>query len=252
MRTLLTIAGSDSGGGAGIQADMRTATMLGLFSMSVITAVTAQNTLGVNDVFCMPPDVVGSQLDAVFSDIMPDCVKIGMLGNGEIAAIVADKLEYYKPKNVALDPIILSTSGHELLDATGEELMKARLIPLCDVITPNIHEAERLSGVRIKARADMQKAAEMLGGNVVITGGHLKNECTDLLLHNNKPHWFTGEKIENPNTHGTGCTFSSALACNLALGHDMVRSAQNAREYVRRAIMKQLKLGRGNGPLGIP
>ncbi|MDR1117120.1 MAG: bifunctional hydroxymethylpyrimidine kinase/phosphomethylpyrimidine kinase [Oscillospiraceae bacterium] len=242
MKSFLTIAGSDCSGGAGVQADMRTAVLHGLFPMSVITALTAQTRLGVRDVLLTPPELVAKQLDAVFNDRTPDVIKIGMLGSGEIVEAVAEKICEHGGKSIVLDTVFMSSSGHALLSGEGITALREKLLPLCDVITPNIPEAEFLTGMRISGAADMEACAVRLSnifrGNIIITGGHLNGACDDLLFADGKLTWFHGEKIESENTHGTGCTFSSCVACNLALGQDLEESVRLAKEYVARLIQQ--------------
>lgn len=250
MKTFLTIAGSDPSGGAGIQADIKTAAAHGIYAMSAVTAVTIQNTLGVRDVFEIPAGTVGAQLDAVFSDIFPDCVKIGMCVNEEIISVIADALEKYKPKNIVLDTILISSSGRPLLSPNAAELMAAKLFPLVDVITPNAPEARYLTGAKIESAADMTAAAARLFDNygcaVMLKGGHLNGSD---LFYDGKPTFFPHPLLNNPNTHGTGCALSSALACRLGLGEEPRAAAAAAVEYVFGAIEDGLDLGRGAGPL---
>ncbi|MDD6762281.1 MAG: bifunctional hydroxymethylpyrimidine kinase/phosphomethylpyrimidine kinase [Clostridiales bacterium] len=250
MKTFLTIAGSDPSGGAGIQADMKTAAAFGLYSMSIPTAVTIQNTLGVSGVYELPAEVVKAQLDAVFSDIFPDCVKIGMCVNKEIVSVIAEALEKYRPCNVVLDTILISSSGRQLLPPDAAKLMRERLFKLSDIITPNVPEAEYLTGCKICSEADMEKAASLLyekhGCAVMLKGGHL-NGCD--ILYDSSVSAFAHQLINNPNTHGTGCTLSSALACSLALGKTAREAAKAASEYVVGAIEDGMDLGHGTGPL---
>ncbi len=251
MKTTLTIAGSDSIGGAGIQADLKTMTALGIYGMSVITAVTAQNTLGVSAVYNMTANIIKAQLDAVFTDIFPDSVKIGMLSTAEIISTVADALKKYTPKNIVLDPVMISTSGHSLLDCDAQNTLISRLFPLAHLITPNIPEAQCLLGYEIKDAADMEKAATELCGkydiSVLLKGGHLTG--SDFLCTPNSQHWYKGSIIHNPNTHGTGCTLSSAIASYLAKGYPMHDAVSAAKKYITGAISDMLDLGKGNGPI---
>lgn len=244
MKRFLTIAGSDCCGGAGIQADMRVATHHGFFPMSVITALTAQTRHGVRSSLLTPHEFVAEQLDAVWADSSPDVVKIGMLGNREIVETVADKLKQYSAKNIVLDPVFTSSSGYQLLDQAGILALKDKLLPLCRVITPNIPEAEILSGLKINNSADMEKAAAQIAshcpGQIIITGGHLTHACDDLLYSNGKITWFPAKKIDSKNTHGTGCVFSSCLACNLALGENIEKSIQNTKDYIEKHLKKEL------------
>ncbi len=253
MKKILTIAGSDCSGGAGIQADIKTITAHGMYAMSVITALTAQNTTGVYGVSEAAPEFIGQQLDCVFTDIVPDAVKIGMLSNAKIIEVVAAKLLEYGAKNIVVDPVMIATSGSKLINDLAIDTLKTRLLPLADIITPNIPEAEILCGMTIETTADMLEAAgllsKMLPGYILIKGGHLSDSADDLLYLNKKPIWFRSVKVDNPNTHGTGCTLSSAIACNLADGNDMAASVKNAKEYIIGALKANLNLGKGNGPL---
>jgi len=254
MKKVLTIAGSDCSGGAGIQADIKTITVHKLYAMSVITALTAQNTTGVYGIFEATPEFVGQQLDCVFEDIRPDAVKIGMVSNIAIIDMIAHKLREYAAENIVVDPVMISTSGSKLLNDDAIEALINNLFPLAAVITPNIPEAETLVGFPIKGKEDMQKAAEKIArftnGGVLIKGGHLESTITsDLLYTAGKEFWFEGPMINNPNTHGTGCTLSSAIACNLAKGLSLQESIKNAKEYITGAIQANLQLGKGRGPL---
>lgn len=253
MRKVLTIAGSDCSGGAGIQADIKTITAHKMYAMSVLTALTAQNTTGVYGVFEVPPSFIDQQIDSVFGDIVPDAVKIGMVSSAEIIHVIADKLIEYKAQNIVVDPVMFSTSGHALLSNTAMDTLIDRLLPIGNVITPNIPEAESLCGFKINHRDDMVRAAEviskMIKGSVLIKGGHLLDCADDLLYTNAKAVWFKGEKINNPNTHGTGCTLSSAIACNLASGLSLEQSVLQAKAYISGALSANLNLGKGSGPL---
>lgn len=253
MKKILTIAGSDCSGGAGIQADIKTVTAHGMYAMSAITALTAQNTTGVYGVMEATPEFVGQQLDCIFSDIIPDAVKIGMVSNIDIIRIVADKLVEYEAKNIVVDPVMVSTSGSKLLSDNAVETLVSRLLPLAKLITPNIPEAEVLTGRTIDSAEDMLKAAadiaKIIHGGILIKGGHLAESADDLLFMSGDVYWFHSQRIDNPNTHGTGCTLSSAIACNLALGLDLQKSVRNAKEYVSRALLAGLNLGKGSGPL---
>ena len=224
MYKALTIAGSDSSGGAGIQADIKTMTANRVYAMSAITALTAQNTTGVTDIMEVSPKFLAEQLDSIFTDIYPDAVKTGMVASSELIEVIADKLTEYKAGNIVVDPVMVATSGARLISEDAISILKSRLLPLATVITPNIPEAEVLSGVDIKAAEDMEKAAELicdtLGCSVLLKGGHQLNDANDLLFQKGKePVWFYGKRINNPNTHGTGCTLSSAIASNLSLIH---------------------------------
>ncbi|MBQ7953768.1 MAG: bifunctional hydroxymethylpyrimidine kinase/phosphomethylpyrimidine kinase [Clostridia bacterium] len=253
MKKVLTIAGSDCSGGAGIQADIKTMTVHKVYAMSVITALTAQNTTGVTDIMNATPEFVGAQLDAVFTDIFPDAVKIGMVSSAKIIEVIADKLCEYKAKNIVLDPVMISTSGHRLIHNDAQKFLVERLMPLADVITPNIPEAEVLSDISINSKEDMLRAAELISAKcecaVLLKGGHMVCDASDLLFDNGKIKWFETKKIDNPNTHGTGCTLSSAIACNLAQGKTMEEAVKNAKEYLTVAIGAMLDLGKGHGPL---
>jgi hydroxymethylpyrimidine/phosphomethylpyrimidine kinase len=253
MKMILTIAGSDCSGGAGIQADIKTVTAHGMYAMSAITALTAQNTTGVYGVMEASPEFVGQQLDCIFNDITPDAVKIGMVSNIEIIRMVADKLMEYKAKNIVVDPVMVSTSGSKLLSDNAVGTMVSRLLPLARIITPNIPEAEVLTGRTIETTEDMVKAAACIAGTIpcgiLIKGGHLAGSADDLLYLSGDAYWFHSRRIDNPNTHGTGCTLSSAIACNLARDHDLQESVRNAKEYVSGALSAGLDLGKGSGPL---
>ncbi len=253
MKAALTVAGSDSSGGAGIQADIKTFAAHGVYGMSVITSVTSQNTTGVYSVFDMPKSEVTSQLDAVFTDIFPDSVKIGMVSSAEIIKSIADALKKYSAKNIVLDTVMVSTSGSPLLREESVKTLTEVLFPLADIITPNLYEAKILSSFEIKSADDMVRAAKMIYDNygtaVLLKGGHLAGDASDLLYDGEEETWFYGEKINNPNTHGTGCTLSSAIAANLALGHDMKTAVGNAKKYVTGAIRSGLDIGKGRGPL---
>lgn len=253
MKKILSIAGSDCSGGAGIQADIKTITVHKMYAMSVITALTAQNTTGVYGVLESTPEFVAQQMDAVFTDIRPDAVKIGMVSNKDIIEIIAQKLIEYHADNIVLDPVMVSTSGSKLLKQDAVDTLISRLMPLAAVITPNIPEAECLCGFSVENKDDMQKAAIRIAknyqGNILIKGGHLEECSDDLLYSDGKFHWFEQIKIRNPNTHGTGCTLSSAIACNLALGRDIISSILHAKEYITGALNANLDLGAGPGPL---
>ncbi len=254
MKKVLSIAGSDCSGGAGIQADIKTMTAHKIYGMSVITALTAQNTTGVYGIMEADAEFVAQQIDCVFTDICPDAVKIGMVSSAEIIKVIADKLTEYRAENVVADPVMVSTSGSKLLSEGAMYSLKTYLLPIADVITPNIQEAEVLCGRAIKSKENMLSAAEAIVGEikrpVLIKGGHLE-DCADDLLYSvsGEIHWFTSAKIENRNTHGTGCTLSSAIACNLALGYSMEQSIKNAKEYLSGALLDGLDLGHGSGPL---
>lgn len=253
IKKVLTIAGSDCSGGAGIQADIKTITAHKMYAMSVITALTAQNTNGVYGVSETAPEFVGQQIDCIFSDIRPDAVKIGMVSNRKIIDVITDKLIQYHAENIVIDPVMVSTSGSRLLSDEAMEALMTRLLPLGSIITPNIPEAEVLCGFEIQTESDRIRAAEkissMLHGGILIKGGHLETTADDLLYLNRRSYWFTSKRIDNPNTHGTGCTLSSAIACNLADGRTLEESISNAKAYITGALLAGLNLGRGSGPL---
>lgn len=253
IKKVLTIAGSDCSGGAGIQADIKTITANKMYAMSVITALTAQNTTGVYGIEEASPEFIGKQIDCIFNDIRPDAIKIGMVSNSKIIEIISEKLIEYKAENIVVDPVMISTSGSKLLSDEAMDALITKLIPLATVITPNIPEAEALCGFEIKDEKDMIKAAEKISitlkGAVLVKGGHLVNDAIDLLYENNNIHWFKAERIDNPNTHGTGCTLSSAIACNLADGRTLDKSIEKAKEYLTGALRAALDLGEGSGPL---
>lgn len=255
MKKVLTIAGSDCSGGAGIQADLKTIAMHGQYGMSAITALTAQNTQGVADISMVTPEFLASQLDAILSDIMPDSVKIGMVCNGELAAVVADKLTQYGAKNIVLDPVMVSTSGAALVDTNSIAQILQYLVPIASVITPNVPEAETILGTEIKNNMDCVKAAQKLSRNlqtsVLIKGGHLEANSNDLLFSGGKIVNYRGDKIETNNTHGTGCTLSTAIACNLANDMPLSTAIKNAKEFVTNAIKAAVNqdIGSGNGPV---
>ena len=253
----LTIAGSDSGGGAGIQADLKTFAANGVYGTSVITALTAQNTRGVTGIHAVPAAFVGAQLDAVLSDIGTDAVKIGMLFNPEIIKIVAEKLRHYECKNIVLDPVMVAKSGDRLLQPDAIDALKTYLFPMAAVITPNLPEAEDLLGMKIETRAAMQEAATQLlqfgSRATLIKGGHLHdNSSADYILtHDGQSKWFETPRIDTNNTHGTGCTFSSAIAVHLAKGDDLLAAVQNAKTYLTGALAAgaDYQIGKGHGPV---
>lgn len=253
MKTALTIAGSDSSGGAGIQADIKTMTMNGVFAMSVITSLTAQNTMGVTAISDVTPDFLKKQMDCVFTDIFPDAVKIGMVSSADLINAISDKLTDYKAKNIVVDPVMVATSGAKLINNDAIFVLTKRLFPLATLITPNIPEAEILSGISIKNENDMINAVEKInkeyGCNVLLKGGHGIENANDLLCADGNTEWFKGQRIDNPNTHGTGCTLSSAIASNLAKGFSIPESVSRAKEYLTGAISAMLDLGKGSGPL---
>lgn len=252
-KTALTIAGSDSGGGAGIQADIKTMTVNGVFAMSAITALTAQNTTGVTDILNSTPEFLAHQLDAVFTDIYPDAVKIGMVSSAELIQVIADKLTEYDAKNIVVDPVMVATSGARLISDDAIAVLKVKLLPLALLSTPNIPEAEVLSGMEIHSPEDMEKAAgriyDAFGCAVLLKGGHDLNDANDLLCTGDGLRWFKGKRIDNPNTHGTGCTLSSAIASNLAKGMSLEDSVDQAKRYISGALAAMLDLGKGKGPM---
>ncbi len=253
MKTVLTVAGSDCSGGAGIQADIKTITAHKLYAMSAITALTAQNTTGVRGIMEVSPEFLANQMDCIFSDIYPDAVKIGMVSGTELIRVIAEKLREYKAGNIVVDPVMVSTSGSRLLSEDAVEALMKELVPLADVVTPNIPEAEVMTGMKIQSPEDMEKAAaciaENIKGAVLIKGGHQMNDANDLLYVDGKCRWIYGERVDNPNTHGTGCTLSSSIASNLAGGYDILESIQRAKSYISGALKAQLNLGKGSGPL---
>ena len=253
MRTALTIAGSDSSGGAGIQADIKTMTANGVFAMSAITALTAQNTTGVTGIMEVSPEFLKEQIDCIFTDIRPDAVKIGMVSSAELITAIAEKLTEYHAENIVVDPVMVATSGAKLISDDAINTLKERLLPMADVLTPNIPEAEVLSGMEVRTEEDMIKAAEKISENyhcaVLLKGGHQLNDANDLLYRNGSYRWFYGKRIDNPNTHGTGCTLSSAIASNLAKGFDMDTSVERAKAYISGALGAMLDLGKGSGPM---
>lgn len=253
MKTVLTIAGSDSSGGAGIQADIKTMTMNGVYAMSAITALTAQNTLGVRSVFNSSPEILKDQLDAIFEDIFPDSVKIGMVPTSEHIATIADRLKNYNAKNIVVDPVMVATSGAILTRKDTIKALVSEILPVATLVTPNIPEAEILSGMKISHNEDMVKVAkyisESIGCSVLLKGGHNTDNANDLLYDNGNIVWFEGKRINNPNTHGTGCTLSSAIASNLAKGLSLTMSVKKAKDYISDALTEHLDLGNGSGPL---
>jgi len=253
MKTVLTIAGSDCSGGAGIQADIKTMTANGVYAMSAITALTAQNTTGVSGIMEVTPEFLAMQLDSIFTDIFPDAVKIGMVSSARLIEVIAGKLAFYNAKNIVVDPVMVSASGSKLLRDDAIETLKNKLFPLALILTPNIPEASVLTGLSIENEEDMIKAAETIskqfGCAVLCKGGHSVNDANDLLYYNNKFTWFRGERINNDNTHGTGCTLSSAIACGLAKGMSLEEAIRAAKDYVTGALKAMLNLGKGCGPL---
>ncbi len=253
MKKVLTIAGSDSGGGAGIQADIKTMTMNGVFAMSAITALTAQNTVGVQGIFEVTPEFLAQQLDSVFTDLRPDAVKIGMVASAKLVEAIAERLTFHRAENIVVDPVMVATSGARLIAEDAVETLERELFPLAAVLTPNVPEAEVLCGGSIASAADMERAAreigERFGSAVLLKGGHAVNDANDLLYCDGSLRWFYGKRIDNPNTHGTGCTLSSAIAANLAKGFPMEQAVERAKEYISGALGAMLDLGAGSGPM---
>ncbi|MDE6671793.1 MAG: bifunctional hydroxymethylpyrimidine kinase/phosphomethylpyrimidine kinase [Ruminococcus sp.] len=253
MKKVLTIAGSDSSGGAGIQADIKTMTMHGVYAMSVITALTAQNTTGVRAIYPVSAEFLKQQIDSVFEDIRPDAIKIGMVSTPEQAEIIAERLEFYKAENIVTDPVAVSTSGSELSTAETYEVLKNKIFPLSVLITPNIPESEKISGMKIDTPEDMVKISEYISGkyrcSVLCKGGHLKENADDFLYSEGKGKWYRGERLTDKELHGTGCTLSSAIASNLAKGYTLEKSVQSAKKYISDCIESVSDIGHGSKPL---
>lgn len=253
MKTVLTIAGSDCSGGAGIQGDLKTITAHKVYGMSAITALTAQNSTGVYGIEEVSPEFLKKELDCIFDDIYPDGIKIGMVSSSELIEVIVLKLIEEKAKNIVVDPVMVSTSGCKLLADDAAEILIKKLIPIGTIITPNIPEAEVLSGMKIENKDEMAAAAKVIANNykgaILIKGGHNIYDANDLLWHEGKMEWFYGERIDNPNTHGTGCTLSSAISCNLAMGYSISESIYYAKAYISGALKANLNLGKGSGPL---
>ena len=253
MKTALTIAGSDSRGGAGIQADIKTMTAHGVYAMSAVTALTAQNTTGVTGIMEVTPEFLREQIDDIFTDIYPDAVKIGMVSSRRLIEVIAERLAHYGAANIVVDPVMVATSGARLIGEEAVETLKERLLPMATVLTPNIPEAEVLSGMDVRTAEDMERAAALIGDTygcaVLVKGGHQLNDANDLLYRGGRLKWFRGKRIHNPNTHGTGCTLSSAIASNLAKGRDLDASVEMAKRYLSLALSDMLDLGRGSGPM---
>lgn len=252
MKKVLTIAGSDSSGGAGIQADIKTMTIHGVYAMSAITALTAQNTTGVTGIYEVPAEFTARQIDMVFSDIRPDSVKTGMIPNAETAEVIADRLKYWKAENIVVDPVYVATSGSSLSTKEAYEMIKNMLLPIATLVTPNIPEAELITGIKISCAEDMEQTAKFIyekyGCAVLVKGGHSINHADDYLYDGNVK-WFKRNRIYTENTHGTGCTLSSAIASNLAKGYTLEKSIRLAKEYITSCISTMLDIGHGNGPL---
>ena len=253
MKKVLTIAGSDSGGGAGIQADIKTMTMNGVFAMCAITALTAQNTTGVQGIYEVPPEFLAQQIDSVFTDLRPDAVKIGMVSSAALTETIAERLRFYRAERVVVDPVMVATSGARLIAEDAVEALERSLFPLSAVLTPNVPEAEVLCGRSIRDERDMERAAREIGDRfgcaVLLKGGHAVNDANDLLFSGGTLRWFYGRRIDNPNTHGTGCTLSSAIAANLAKGFSMEDAVARAKDYISGALSAGLDLGAGSGPM---
>ena len=253
MKTALTIAGSDSSGGAGIQADLKTMIANGVYAMTAITALTAQNTTGVQGIFEVTPEFLEQQIDSVFTDIRPDAVKIGMVSSVGLIESIAKKLKQYEAENIVVDPVMVATSGSRLISEDAIGALKELLLPMATVLTPNIPETEVLSGMEVKTADDMIAAAKYISETyhcaVLCKGGHQLNDANDLLYRNGDYKWFNGKRIDNPNTHGTGCTLSSAIASNLAKGYDLDTAVERAKAYISGALVAMLDLGQGSGPM---
>ena len=253
MKTALTIAGSDCSGGAGIQADLKTMTMNGVYAMSAITALTAQNTMGVRAIQESTPEFLKQQLDSIFEDIYPDAIKIGMVSSSELIRVIADRLKCYNAKKIVVDPVMVATSGSSLMENTAVKTLVEELLPISTLVTPNIPEAMVLTGLTIETKEDMIVAAKKIADDyhcaVLLKGGHSINDANDLLYVDGEFTWFSGKRIDNPNTHGTGCTLSSAIASNLAKGFTLAESVQRAKDYISGALEAMLDLGKGSGPM---
>lgn len=254
-RTTLTIAGSDSSGGAGIQADIKTMIVNGVYAQSVITAITAQNTMGVDGVMNVPPEFIEAQMKAVFDDIFPDAVKIGMTSSIDAIKTIVSNLKKYDAKNIVVDPVMVATSGSRLIDEDAAQTLMDELFPLAVLITPNIPELEVISGIEVKSEADIESAAQKVfkeyGCAVLAKGGHMESSNTscDYLVSENGLTKFSVERVNNPNSHGTGCTLSSAIASNLAKGMSLTDAVDAAKRYVTECLKAMLDLGRGRGPM---
>ena len=259
MKTALTIAGSDSSGGAGIQADIKTMTANGVYAMSAVTALTAQNTTGVTKIMEVTPEFLEEEIADVVTDIFPDAVKTGMVSSSPLIETISFCIKKFKLKNIVVDPVMVATSGAKLISDDAMASLKKNLLPLADLITPNIPEAQVLSGMEISTEEDMEKAAEFIYGeygcSVLIKGGHNTNDANDFLYGKTDASsaasgkWFFGKRIDNSNTHGTGCTLSSAIASNFAKGKSLVQSVESAKNYISLALAAMLDLGKGSGPM---
>lgn len=253
MKIVLTIAGSDCSGGAGIQADLKTIAAHNMYGMSAITAMVAENTVEVRSIQKATPNILADQLDCIFEDIFPDAVKIGMVSDAELIHVISKKLRQYKAHFIVVDPVMVATSGGVLMEASAKNALEEELLPLADIMTPNLPETEALTGVVIQSRAGMEQAAAQLGqryaGAILVKGGHLTESADDLLYYKDKQYWYSAERVENPNTHGTGCTLSSAIACGLAKGLNCQEAVFQAKTYLTGALKANLNLGRGKGPV---
>lgn len=254
MKTVLIIAGSDSIGGAGLQADIKTCTMHGVYAMTAITVLTAQNTRGVQSVLNVTPDFLNKQLDSVFTDIFPDAIKIGMVPSSDLIEVIAERLKFYNAKNIVVDPVMVCTSGYKVFSEPQVKSLTELLFPISEVVTPNLFEAKVLSQKKITCKSEMIQAAKEISSefncSVFLKGGHSESNADDLLYQkNDKYEILESEKINNPNTHGTGCSLSSAIASNLAKGKNLLESVKNAKHYVHQAIASKLDLGHNNGPI---
>lgn len=253
MNTALTIAGSDSCGGAGIQADIKTMTMNGVYAMSAITALTAQNTTGVSAIMEVTPEFLEKQIEMIFDDIRPDAVKIGMVSSSKLILAIVHSLKKYEANNIVVDPVMVATSGARLMEEEAVLTLTEQLIPMANLITPNIPEAQILTGDVITNPEEMEKAAQKISEryhcNVLLKGGHSVSDANDLLYADGEMTWFAGKRIDNPNTHGTGCTLSSAIAAGLAKGLTVQEAVRCAKEYISGALSYQLDLGKGSGPM---
>lgn len=253
MKKVLTIAGSDCSGGAGIQADLKTMLANGCYGMSVITSLTAQNTTGVTSIEQVTPGFLAEQIDAVFEDIAPDAVKIGMVPDARLIEVIAERLKHFGACNIVTDPVMVATSGASLSDGGSIGMLVRELLPMSSLVTPNIPEAEALSGIRITSGEDKMEAAKIIsdkgGCPVLVKGGHGSAGADDILFADGRFYEFPSRRIDNPNTHGTGCTLSSAIACNLAKGMSLPEAVETGKSYVTGAIAAMLDIGRGRGPL---
>jgi hydroxymethylpyrimidine/phosphomethylpyrimidine kinase len=251
-KKVLSIAGSDCSGGAGIQADLKTFAAHGVYGMSVIVSVVAENTSRVIDVQDISPEMIEKQIDAVFEDIGTDAVKVGMLSQSACMEAVARKLREYRPRNIVIDPVMVAKNGCPLMQPDSMDTLIRKILPLADLLTPNIPEAERIAGIVINSAADMECAARQIAGlgvkNVLVKGGHAVGDALDILFDGKQFYRFRAERIDTKNTHGTGCTYSSAIASNLALGLDLEEAVKKAKDYVTTAIRHSLPIGKGCGP----